>query len=421
MFAAGVRRRGGGKEGRSEKDEPPAKRHVLDGFALVSLCRLGGQCSDEAVACHRLVGIDGGHRLPVSHERENVQTSILRMKVASRIGHLSRQARHMSGRAEFRDALSQGLASLYAHDMRGAAKSLSESYALLSSANNGADPRGAELDRNPDAAAVLNAIGIMHFRRGDFHKADTLLRESLGIYQRNYETGMGNDAYRDLGGCLNDLVLTCFRLEDYETAEKQLKRCMYMSTRAYNPDKTLVGVTLCNMGRLCLHRGEFADAKTWLVKGCAQLKEAMRNNSLHKEVMGDAQASAALADPKQAKGGEADSNDDILQSSADLGSCLLDLSIVQSRLGNFEAAGKCLRQAADLFNTSAANGGDDTPARNPDYARYLNAMALVSLLLRSLSGQGCSISWLMASLSLSPLLSLTHTPIYAYARTLFVS
>ena len=74
--------------------------------------------------------------------------------------------------------------------------------------------------------------------------------------------GVGDDAYTDLGGVLNDLGIAKALAGDGEGAQKNISRTLYMAQRAYRPDEDLVSAACSNLAEVMRARGKQGEGGT---------------------------------------------------------------------------------------------------------------------------------------------------------------
>lgn len=108
-------------------------------------------------------------------------------------------------------------------------------------------------------ADVLRLKGVVLHASGRWREAKEVLEECLRLFPGDL-LGAGDDAFVDICGVLNDLALTEIRLSEYEQAEKNLKRALYMAQRAYEPDRQLVALTKINLAEHAWVQGWYGAA-----------------------------------------------------------------------------------------------------------------------------------------------------------------
>jgi tetratricopeptide (TPR) repeat protein len=119
----------------------------------------------------------------------------------------------------------------------------------------------------------LNALGALHMMCGDLDKAEEHLVEAQAIQDAISSTGLGCDDFSDRAGIFNDRALLMIKQGEIEGAEKLLKQCLYMISRAYRPSNVAMATTLGNLGELYFVRGDLKTAVRHFEKALFQLKQ----------------------------------------------------------------------------------------------------------------------------------------------------
>jgi hypothetical protein len=89
---------------------------------------------------------------------------------------------------------------------------------------------------------LRNAMGQLAHSRGDFATAKVELEAALELATESSMSGRGDDAFRDLCGCLLDLAALELQMRtpsDAKCAAQHVRRARYMSSHAYRPAAAL--------------------------------------------------------------------------------------------------------------------------------------------------------------------------------------
>lgn len=117
---------------------------------------------------------------------------------------------------------------------------------------------------HPELGSIENSLGIIAWQRGDAAEAQTRLRRAIELWAKSP---------RLQGGMFNLAMV----LEDggrHEEAEAWARRALALREKQFGPRSGLVGISLRQLGEICLAQGDLAGAAVLLPKARSLLDNA---------------------------------------------------------------------------------------------------------------------------------------------------
>lgn len=128
-------------------------------------------------------------------------------------------------------------------------------------------------------ASALNQLGMMLSYQGEYEEAESMLRESLALKEEALEP---DDP--QIATTLTNLGLTLKWSGDFDTAETLYRRALEIRRTSLGPDHPEIALTLDNLGVLLGQRGDYAESE-------ACFREALR---LRRSALGEDHPDVAL-------------------------------------------------------------------------------------------------------------------------------
>jgi tetratricopeptide (TPR) repeat protein len=133
-------------------------------------------------------------------------------------------------------------------------------------------------DGHPNLAVGLNNLGVLLQARGEYGRAEPLLRDVLEMRRRLYPTGKYPDGHPNLAGSLSNLGALLHDRGEYGKAEPFLREALEMSKRLYPAEQypgghRYLASSLNNLGSLLLARGEYGKAEPFYRAALDMLKK----------------------------------------------------------------------------------------------------------------------------------------------------
>jgi CHAT domain-containing protein len=127
-------------------------------------------------------------------------------------------------------------------------------------------PKAKDPNGHPDLAATLNALGFLLDARGEYARAEPILRDALAMCQKLYPKDKYPDGHPHLAESLNNLGGLLKARGEYAKAEPFYRDALAMRRKLYPKDKYPGGhpdlaQSLNNLGGLLQARGDYARAE----------------------------------------------------------------------------------------------------------------------------------------------------------------
>ncbi len=126
---------------------------------------------------------------------------------------------------------------------------------------------------DPGVAKALNNLARAYELKGEYAKAESLLRRALPIWEK----ALGPD-HPEVAFAVDGLARVYFSNGDYAAAEPLFLRALAIREKALGPDHTEVATTLNNLAVLYRHKGDYAKAEPLLLRDLAITEKGLGPN-----------------------------------------------------------------------------------------------------------------------------------------------